>query len=396
MMTRFRFQFLFISGLIFIHVQNIYPQSTTIAPGIVHHQVYLSEGPWAIHILEIDLTNDAVAIESIKANHQLVGRVKTSELAQSMNKPPYRTVAAINGDFFSKMGVPVGAQAKDGCLVSNPTARSVFGMSADKKPLIDVMQLNASIHKKNKQKKINGINVGRGEDELILYNRYYGVRTGTNQWGTEVIIQKADYVAINDTLCGVVTQIDNGHGNNVIPDSGIVLSGHNSAGKFLLQQMQVGDSLKIFIGLLPSKKRIKTLVGGIPRIIRDGKISVEYENEKISATFATDRHPRTAVGFSADSTRLFCFVVDGRQPGYSVGMSLYELAGLMLNYHVYQAINLDGGGSTTMVVQHHVVNRPSDATGERPVANALLILSKAPIMILNSITINQNFLPLRK
>jgi hypothetical protein len=70
-------------------------------------------------------------------------------------------------------------------------------------------------------------------------------------------------------------------------------------------------------------------------------------------------------------------------------MSLYELAGLMLNYHVYQAINLDGGGSTTMVVHHHVVNRPSDATGERPVANALLILSKAPIMTLNSITIER-------
>ncbi|MFC1526963.1 phosphodiester glycosidase family protein, partial [Candidatus Latescibacterota bacterium] len=78
--------------------------------------------------------------------------------------------------------------------------------------------------------------------------------------------------------------------------------------------------------------------------------------------------------------------VDGRQPGYSVGMSLAELADLMarkLTYfarsrsNAYQAINLDGGGSTTMVVRRQVVNRPSDQTGERPVANALLVVGPA-------------------
>jgi exopolysaccharide biosynthesis protein len=67
-------------------------------------------------------------------------------------------------------------------------------------------------------------------------------------------------------------------------------------------------------------------------------------------------------------------VVDGRQPGYSRGVDLYELADMMKEFGCYEAMNLDGGGSSTMVIRNSIVNRPSDAEGPRPVANALLIL----------------------
>ncbi|MFT7696425.1 MAG: exopolysaccharide biosynthesis protein, partial [Candidatus Latescibacterota bacterium] len=99
-------------------------------------------------------------------------------------------------------------------------------------------------------------------------------------------------------------------------------------------------------------------------------------------SFAEERHPRTAVGYSQNGEVLFLVVVDGRQPGYSVGMTLAELAGFMrmrladfssTHENAYQALNLDGGGSTTMVVEDEVVNSPSDQTGERPVANVLLV-----------------------
>ena len=90
------------------------------------------------------------------------------------------------------------------------------------------------------------------------------------------------------------------------------------------------------------------------------------------------QHPRTAVGFNQDSTKLLLVTVDGRQPGHSIGMSLSELANFMLRLGCFQAINLDGGGSTTMLVGTRVVNRPSDASGERAVANALLVISTAP------------------
>jgi exopolysaccharide biosynthesis protein len=88
---------------------------------------------------------------------------------------------------------------------------------------------------------------------------------------------------------------------------------------------------------------------------------------------AEARHPRTAVGFSRDSSTLFLLVVDGRSTA-SVGMTLVELAALMRRVGAWQALNFDGGGSTTMIVDGAIVNTPSDTTGEREVGNALLVV----------------------
>lgn len=99
----------------------------------------------------------------------------------------------------------------------------------------------------------------------------------------------------------------------------------------------------------------------------------EYQVEKLSEDFDTTRHPRTAVGIDARGNWIFV-VVDGRQPGRSIGMDLYELTDLMLSLGCRYAINLDGGGSTTMYLNGSVVNSPSDVSGERPVADALMIL----------------------
>jgi exopolysaccharide biosynthesis protein len=88
--------------------------------------------------------------------------------------------------------------------------------------------------------------------------------------------------------------------------------------------------------------------------------------------FSVTRHPRTGVGFSRDSTTLYLITVDGRSESSS-GMSLAEFASLMQVLGVAQGLNLDGGGSTTLVIRGHVVNHPSDSTGERTVGNALLV-----------------------
>ena len=87
------------------------------------------------------------------------------------------------------------------------------------------------------------------------------------------------------------------------------------------------------------------------------------------------RHPRTAAGVRGDGTIVLA-VVDGRQPKISVGFSIDELAGLMAELDCVEAINMDGGGSSTMVAGGRVVNSPSDAAGERAVSDALLIFKK--------------------
>ena len=94
-----------------------------------------------------------------------------------------------------------------------------------------------------------------------------------------------------------------------------------------------------------------------------------------AAGFATDRHPRTAIAKLA-SSELLLVTVDGRQPGVSMGMSLYMLTDLLRELGAVEAMNLDGGGSTTMVVHNKIVNKPSDQTGERPVSDAILVFPK--------------------
>jgi exopolysaccharide biosynthesis protein len=101
-----------------------------------------------------------------------------------------------------------------------------------------------------------------------------------------------------------------------------------------------------------------------------------------AATFAPVRHPRTIVGVASRGRRILLITVDGRQPGYSVGTTNRESARLALELGATEAINLDGGGSTTMVVARGsagstrfvVVNRPSDPQGERAVGNALVVM----------------------
>ena len=104
-------------------------------------------------------------------------------------------------------------------------------------------------------------------------------------------------------------------------------------------------------------------IGGSKIFLNDGKIDGNWP----------ERHPRSALGFNADTTKVFLFTVDGRQES-SVGMSLTEMAEVMKYFDVTYAINLDGGGSTTLVANDKVLSSPSDPTGQRKVSNAILLV----------------------
>ena len=360
--------------------------STPVGPGINHHHAYLPNGPWHIQILEIDLSDTMNTLETVKAGDAIAGYERTSSMANRMDFEGHTVVGAINGDFYASGGISIGAQIIKGTLLKRPYPRSVFAMSVDKVPYIGIVSYNGQVSKHDSLSlTIHGINEVRNENQVILYNRFSGSTTGTNQWGVELELQYLDHpVGVNQTVVAIVTAKDSiletGHGNMTIPQNlGGVLSGHGTSRDYINEHYFVGDTLLINLNLPPATSVLSELIGGTPRIIRNGARSVEWEAESVSSSFAYDRHPRTAVGSNADSTIVYFFTVDGRQGGYSVGMSLFELADYMLEWGVYQGINLDGGGSTAMVVRGEVVSSPSDAGGERSVANALMAISKAPI-----------------
>jgi len=112
------------------------------------------------------------------------------------------------------------------------------------------------------------------------------------------------------------------------------------------------------------------VVGGFPLLIENDH-DVLAQQPGVRPAFGEQRHPRSAIAWNAE--HLYWVLVDGRQPPWSDGMSLRELTDLLRELGASQAINLDGGGSSALVLNGRVVNRPSDAAGERAVANALVL-----------------------
>ena len=137
--------------------------------------------------------------------------------------------------------------------------------------------------------------------------------------------------------------------------------------------LRVGDRVTAVATLTPDGTP-RALVTGWPAIVRDGRSLMETLDslEGASKAFATTRHPRSAVGISRGGDTLLLVAVDGRQAS-SVGMSLAELAHTMIGLGAWNALNLDGGGSTVLVVSDSVVSSPSDPTGERAVGDVLLV-----------------------
>ncbi|MEA3392952.1 MAG: phosphodiester glycosidase family protein, partial [Candidatus Marinimicrobia bacterium] len=166
-------------------------------------------------------------------------------------------------------------------------------------------------------------------------------------------------------------------GHMAIPEGKFVLSGHGTADDFLDNFCQIGDTVRILQQQPSNLKQITQFVAGGPRILSNGVEVVDesYPAEHIALSFCTTRHPRTAVGFNVDSTVAYFVVADGRK-STSVGIGLWDLADFMASIGAKNAVNLDGGGSSSFVVRNSVKNDPSDG-GERSVANSFLCVSSA-------------------
>lgn len=213
----------------------------------------------------------------------------------------------------------------------------------------------------NKQR-INAVNRQRGKDDLVIYTSAYGATTRTNNYGTEYVVTE-----------GRISEIS--PGNTPIPANGFVLSAHGLSER-ALASLQVGDSPEINQRMEPAWSNIRLAVGAGPQLVKDGAVYLTTKTEGFGSDVAGGRAPRTALGVNGQG-RLLLVVVDGRQPGHSVGMTLVELARLMQDLGAQHALNLDGGGSTEMVVCGEIVNRPSDGR-ERPVGDALLLVPVQP------------------
>ena len=341
--------------------------SMQVGPGVMYYSETRSAGPWEMDVVVIDLENPWLTLKTVKSNDRLAGFEKTSSMAARNNRLGHRVVAAINGDFYDGTGLPIGAQVSNGQVVKTDFAWKTIGLNDAKVPFIADIGYGGMVWSDSASNLLHNINTVRNTDQLILFNPFFGYSTGTNPYGSEALIRPIESWIVNDTMRCVVEDVQSDQGNMIIPAGRAVLSGHGASVAFI-HSLTAGDTLSIVFSMRPAPDRLMNLIGGNTILVQNG--------QNVGAS--GDRHPRTAAGFNADSTKFYFFTVDGRQPGYSVGMSYYELAAYMLEWGVYQGLNLDGGGSTTMVVRGKIKNSPSDPGGERSVANSLLLISAAP------------------
>jgi len=385
--------------ILLINIFNLFGQNQfdtlfvrEVGPDI--HHIYIEEPnvPWTLNVLKINLKSNNLKIESVIGNDKIPVLERTSSMAARYNKDSHFIVGAINADFFNYNGRPVGMQIREGEVITPPNNWSTIGFDDSYLPFIERLSLFSEVITKNGNRSINGINNTRETDQLILYNSYFGSTTQTNIYGSEVTIQPLNKWFANDSTKCIVTNKISGQGNSIISKGEAVLSGHGTSKTFIDDNIQVGDTLIIYHHVINGLDKIITLVGGYPKIVSNGmNCALDcFAEEGGSNSFATARHPRTAAGFSENGDYLFFVTVDGRQT-ISKGMSLPELADFMVGIGVYRGVNLDGGGSTTMVVRGKVANSPSDAGGERSVANSLMVVSTAPKGELSQIRLNTEF-----
>ena len=343
----------------------------TIAKGVLHRRFLAAEGPWAVNVLDIDRSACWTAIAA-KGSTGAIGRYQTSEIASAYGKR-LEVAGGLNADFFLYVppGVPTGAHISGGTLVTGPAGRPAFGMLPDGRPWIGTLTVKGMASSAVDSIPIAGWN-RIVADGLSWFDPAYGESTDTLTGSIRVVIS-AD---------GIVQSVDSATSGTRIPSSGGVLFlGPRAPGAVrsrLLIAARARGRFSTSVRLAPVSPR--EAVGGFPVLVRDS-LEVPGLDSAGAATFAPVRHPRTLVGVAAAGRRLLFITIDGRQPGYSAGTTNRETARIALALGSTDAINLDGGGSTAMVVarrgadstRYEVVNRPSDPQGERPVGNALLV-----------------------
>lgn len=358
-----------------------------VTQGAVLQTVRMStvEGPLNVYILKADLSNPFLKIDTI------IGEDGTLNKNQTVTEMARRTgaVAAINGGFFQMQGSGrnIGLAYQGGHLVGSPALRNDmygFGLTTDKASIFDIFGFSGQVTADNGQSfPLSGINkpdyllmsgVSSDTDALNLYN---------SLWGTTSRGKLPDLTGVVEAVVrdGVVQQVLTDQPGVPIPDDGYVLKGHGAAATFIADNLPVGAKVDYTYAVEPKGDKLFAAVGGQALLVEDGCLP-GYFSQNI-----TGRHARTAVGISGDGKTLYLVAVEKQAAAdgsvVSIGMTQEELAEFLISIGVWRAVNLDGGGSTTISARHlgdfeaSLINQPQ-ATSQRRVPDAVGLFSTAP------------------
>lgn len=324
--------------------------------------------------LEVDATNPYISFETVHGKDSLITCEGITSMAQRKSTEGKVYFGGTNGDFFvtaGDVGYPIHGSIVEGQMGRTP-ANTPHIAFLGKEPLIDNLFFTKSTCTIDGQNvPIDGVNVGRGDNQLIVYNTLNGNYTRTNAYGTEVLVELQPEAkwSINKTVKGRVVKVMDGKGNMQILPKHAVLSAHGTAA-VLLKNLSAGDEVSLYIGVDKAggnASQITAMLGGDRIILKDG---VVQDNDW------AENHPRTSIGYSADRTKIYFCVVDGRS-SISAGITTKRLADIMKSAGASVALNLDGGGSSGLYLEKFgLMNNPSDGR-ERAVCNGIFAVNLA-------------------
>ena len=341
-----------------IDIKKEYEQEEhrSIAPGLEYTKYVRVDGKGMLtaYLLEADRTRYDLRLVLAGGNISS-GRQRMKAMAADNN-----AIAGINGGYFSTDGSLIGNTRINGKTAGTTYyTRTSLGFMPDNTLKFAASQYYGEVNVNGRKVFLSGVNCPRGENNTTLYNSLFGSYTGTNEYGMEYIIQDGRVAAINQS-------------NSFIPANGQVISVHGTA-RDAFAKVKIGDRVTVGESFGDELDSAQNIIGAGPELLRGGQVNVTASKEQFPSDIATGRAPRTALGIKADG-KVLLLVVDGRQ-SHSIGTTLTETAQLLKKFGAVNAFNLDGGGSSEMVVQGQIVNSPSDGN-ERPVGSGLLLIQR--------------------
>ena len=373
----------------------IYQTSTkqTITQGVTSENIvrFTTNGWLNINVLTVDLSNKYIKVDTITNTDSTGKLASTKTLAEKAG-----AVAAVNASFFTPMGggfgYPVGPVIQAGEFVSATSEHNKYSdtmasfsltklneaMLAYWKTDISLVAPNGSAIPAARYNKING---SQFTDLTIMDRKLRPTSIGVSDAQPDIV----EMVVVE----GKVTQFLTSQPAVEIPENGYIVVTRAAVGKLLTDNFHVGDKVEMNIATNPNWENINMSVTGGAILVKDGKIPEKFSYD---TPYIAKNQPRTVIASTKDGKKLLFVTVDGRQES-SIGMTQAEIAQFMLSIGAYNALNLDGGGSTTMVGRElgntspEIMNSPSDGLA-RGISNAIGVFSFAPTSALSGLVID--------
>lgn len=412
--------------LIVILTMGVQPQSASalqtvkksypLSQGVQYNQ-YTNNNPNlnSINHLAIDVENANTEVQ-LGMPRIANGKESTTANATRHSIPGNQVVGAINASFYDMTaGFPLFLLAKDNHILNGGTVSkgadqymnipTAFGMTADGRGIIDNFDFNVTLSHKAKNYRMSGLNHARNAGDAVIYTpQFHSKTTNTNEFGYEIVVDTGKAITENtfgQTLTGRVTQIipSGSKAKLTIPTTGFVVSLHGGDRISSLSHVGLGDEVSVNFAIDNRWKDSQFILASGPYLVKDGK---PYLMMSTTSSRAKEIAPRTVVGTSKDGKIVHFITIDGRQ-SHSKGMNMMQLANYLVSLGIDKAINLDGGGSTTMGIRNPgstsvtLANLPSNTgNAQRLVSATLLAVNTAPAGIPTSIkfTSSTNYVPL--